>query len=214
VTTLDDWGQALLAFGEWPVTMEKRIGIVAWAMAEGEISVPRCSGARWNPLDSTEPAPGATDFNSIGVKNYSSEQIGIEATYATLHNGRYPNVLAVLDDEGASAMALAQAVGNSPWGTGTFTKQVEIVKADPPPYFAVSVPGGSGPGPGPLPVPPSEEDDVAFIYQRSDNGAEYYEFKAGTLTHLDPTTSANLSAKGVQTVQVDASDANAAGMTT
>jgi hypothetical protein len=149
VTTLDAWSQELLSFGDWPITYEKRVGITAWAMAEGDINVPSCSGALWNPLDTEEPAPGATDFNAAGVKNYPSEQVGIEAVYATLHNGHYPGILAVLGNEGAGAMSLAQAVGNSPWGTGNFSWAVERVKADPARYLEVPVPGTSSPSPTP-----------------------------------------------------------------
>lgn len=153
MTTCDEWAQALLTHGEWPVTMEHRMGLVAWAMAEGTITVPACSGALWNPLDTTEPAPGATDFNAVGVKNYPDEPTGIEAVYATLLNGRYPPILAWLADEGSSALGLPAAVAASPWGTGNFSKAAEMVKASPDTYFAVEVPGSS-PAPAPEPSPP------------------------------------------------------------
>lgn len=144
MTTRDEWAQALLAFGEWPVTMEKRIGLVAWAMAEN-------TGAAWNPLATTEPASGATDWNSAGVKVYPSEQIGIEATYTTLRNGYYPDILAVLGDEGASAMSLASCESLNTWGTGNFTRVVERVKADL--ELMNTAVAGSGSGPAPIPTP-------------------------------------------------------------
>lgn len=161
MTTVGDFASAMLSFGEWPFTVEKQWGLTAWAMAEGDINVPQCSGALWNPWDTTEPAIGATDFNGVGVKNYPSSQSGLDAVYATLHNGRYDNVLAVLNDEGASAYSLAQAIGNSPWGTGNFSWAVDRIRADPAPFLAVEVPGGTpGPTPVPEPGPPTEEDEM------------------------------------------------------
>ncbi|HMK63730.1 MAG TPA: hypothetical protein VK386_08940 [Acidimicrobiales bacterium] len=160
MTTLSQWAADQLAFGDWPFTQEKLIGMVSWALAEGDIAVPRCSGALWNPLDTEEPAPGAVDFNAAGVKSYPTEQVGLEAVYATLHNGLHPGVLKVLEDEGSSAMSLAQAVGNDSWGTGNFSTVVERVKADPATYFAVEVPG-SGDSP---PVPLAPPEDAPMYY--------------------------------------------------
>jgi hypothetical protein len=154
VTTRQEWAIALLDFGGWPLSAEKVIGIVAWGVAEG-------SEATWNPLDTTQSAPGASDYNSAGVKNYPSQTIGIEATYATLHNGDYPKILACLSDpSGSSALALAAAVGSEPWGTGNFSRVVEEVKADPERYFSQIVAGSGGglppdPTPGPGPEPPT-----------------------------------------------------------
>ena len=158
MTTRQDWADDLLIFGDWPGSAEKVLGIVAWGVAEG-------SEALWNPLDTTEPAPGATNYNSAGVKNYPSLQVGLEAVYATLHNGHYAPILACLaDPTGSSAMALAAAVGRTPWGTGNFSPIVERVKADPALYYAQEVAGGGAPPvtpPDPEPPPsPSEEDEM------------------------------------------------------
>ena len=147
------WAAALLAFGSWPVTQEKLVGIVSWAVAEG-------SPCSCNPLDTTEPAHGSWKCNYANVQSYPSVQIGIEATFATLHNGYYPGVLAVLADEGAGAYALAAAVGRSPWGTGNFSRVVDTVKANPAPYFAREVHGS---GPDPLPPTPEGAENVTSI---------------------------------------------------
>src|ERR1700722_20231891 len=64
-----------LPFGDWPPSAEKVLGIVAWGVAEG-------SEALWNPLDTTEPAAGATTNKRAGVQNYPSLQVGLEAVYA------------------------------------------------------------------------------------------------------------------------------------
>jgi hypothetical protein len=52
------------------------------------------SRAGWNPLDTTMPEPGASNFNTTSdgtahVKNYASESQGEQATAATLLNGSY-----------------------------------------------------------------------------------------------------------------------------
>ncbi|HEY1737547.1 MAG TPA: hypothetical protein VGI86_02490 [Acidimicrobiia bacterium] len=94
-----------------PQTAQNVQALVAWAQAEG-------TKAANNPLATTESAPGTTNFNSVGVKNYPTYAEGVQATVATLTNGRYSNILAALAD-GSSAQNVAQAVANSPWGTGT-----------------------------------------------------------------------------------------------
>ena len=161
MTTREEWSNDLLAFGDWPLSAEKVCGIVAWGVAEG-------SEALWNPLDTTEPAAGATDYNQAGVKNYPSLQVGLEAVYATLHNGHYAPILACLGDPtGSSAMALAAAVGRTPWGTGNFSPIVERVKADEAFYYGQPVAGsGATPPispPNPAPPPPIEEEPVPFL---------------------------------------------------
>jgi hypothetical protein len=122
------WATALLEFGEWPVTQEKLTGVVAWQVATA-------SPCSCNPLEATEPGAGSCRWGATDLQDYPNVQIGLEAIFSTLHNGRYRNVLAVLTDEGASAYSLAQAVGDSPWGTRNFTVAVDAVRADPAPYF-------------------------------------------------------------------------------
>jgi murein DD-endopeptidase MepM/ murein hydrolase activator NlpD len=90
--------------------------IVAWAAGEGS-----CAGN--NPLDTTQPKPGATPFNTLAggghVWNYPSPAVGLAATVETLHNGLYRPIVAALKAS-AGAAALEQAVRATPWGTGRF----------------------------------------------------------------------------------------------
>lgn len=58
----------------------------AWHRAEG-------GTAAFNWINTTQPAAGATDYNSVGVKNYVSYEQGIQATVITLENGYYPRTL-------------------------------------------------------------------------------------------------------------------------
>ncbi|HEY1634466.1 MAG TPA: peptidoglycan-binding protein [Acidimicrobiales bacterium] len=73
-----------------------------------------------NPLNTTEPAAGATIWNSIGVRTYPDWTTAIRATTLTLKNGQYRGILAALK-AGNNALAVAHAVGVSPWGTGDFS---------------------------------------------------------------------------------------------
>lgn len=72
-----------------PVTNGNLIFLKAWRQAEG-------GKARWNAFNSTQPKEGATNYNSIGVKNYSNINDGIEANVKTILNDLYPNILSGL----------------------------------------------------------------------------------------------------------------------
>src|SRR5207244_12113050 len=66
----------LTALGD-PLTAANIDAITAWAAGEG-------SCARNNPLDTTQPKPGATPFNTLTggghVWNYPSSAVGLAAT--------------------------------------------------------------------------------------------------------------------------------------
>ena len=72
-----------------PETDGNLLLLSAWSQMEG-------GGATWNPFNSTQPKPGATNYNSVGVKNYRTAQDGIEATYTTISNGYYKNIVDAL----------------------------------------------------------------------------------------------------------------------
>ena len=105
------WCVSLLDRLRAPVTRENLRGLFAWIDAESNAAHLR------NPLATTEGAPGAHNANSVGVKGYPSDEIGLQATVRTLHNGNYPGILAALA-RGDSALAITEAVASSPWGTG------------------------------------------------------------------------------------------------
>ncbi|MBA3690249.1 MAG: hypothetical protein H0W82_02410 [Actinobacteria bacterium] len=87
------WARALLAQIGAPDCQENRLLLVAWQAQES-------TDARFNPLATTHPMPGATDFNSVGVKNYRSPSQGLLATRDTLQGGDasygYDSILASL----------------------------------------------------------------------------------------------------------------------
>lgn len=70
-----------------PVTAANIRSIEAWAVREG-------GGGTNNPLNTTQQMPGSTNFNSVGVQNYSSWTQGVNATVDTLENGNYADLVA------------------------------------------------------------------------------------------------------------------------
>ena len=111
------WARALLVAMRFPVTADNVAAITAWEMAEGGHWY---NTAYYNPLNTTQSMPGATVFNSVGVKAYTSWKQGLEATMITLKNGYYGGILDAMR-RGNDATAVAAAVGASPWGTGNFS---------------------------------------------------------------------------------------------
>lgn len=98
----------------------------AQAKAEG-------TSARFNPLATTLPAPGSTDFNSHGVQNYATAQDGIDAMARTLLSG-YPNVVAhlkagspslIFDTAGGRADLNRWQTGSSSTVAGTYIRNIE-----------------------------------------------------------------------------------------
>ena len=87
----------------------------AWARAEG-------GTARYNPLNTTQPWPGSTDYNSVGVKNYPNGAAGIAATASTLVNGHYNGLVADLrrrdNHKTARDIVTDNAHEFDVWGTG------------------------------------------------------------------------------------------------
>lgn len=85
----------------------------AWQRAEG-------GDARHNAFNTTQTWPGSTRYNSAGVQNYKSREDGVKATWHTLNNGYYPELLAALRNV-KDPYVVADAIGKSPWGTNGYT---------------------------------------------------------------------------------------------
>ena len=84
--TYDEMAVAQLKWIDKPLTNNNVQSMVVWAVSES-------SQAHWNIWDTTEDYPGATDYNSAGVKNYPDIDAGLNAFKATINNGRYPMIL-------------------------------------------------------------------------------------------------------------------------
>lgn len=82
--------------------------LIAWQRAEG-------GEATNNPFNTTQPAPGATCYNRVCVRNYPDAATGIAATVATLQDADYADLaagIATNDPERAQ-----RGLERSPWGT-------------------------------------------------------------------------------------------------
>jgi len=105
--------QFLQALGA-PVCQNNLTVMVAWQSQEG-------TTAGWNPLATTLPADGATDFNAVGVKNYPSMAIGLAATVDTIQYGLtsdgYGPIVTALQ-ACAPPDATAAAINQSLWCRG------------------------------------------------------------------------------------------------
>jgi hypothetical protein len=126
-----EWADAFLAEIGAPTCDENRIVVVAWQAQES-------TEARFNPLATTHAMPGATDFNSVGVKDYRSVAQGLDAARETLELGSptygYDAVLASLRACNA-AEATAWFVNASAWcrgctGGAYLTGLLPTVRAD------------------------------------------------------------------------------------
>ena len=138
--TRETFAEAVLQSLGYPVTKLAVTDIMSWEAAEGGAWN---GGARYNPLNTTEPMSGATDFNSVGVKNYTSWEQGLNATVKTLENGYYTDILNALSIGGTGDFGVT--VGESPWGTETFAVTGQPTKALTSPTDTGAVPSSTPP---------------------------------------------------------------------
>ena len=121
------WALDFLLRAQLPSTEPNLQVVYSWEFAESG-----AGGGMWNPLNTTEPWPGATDFNPVGVKNYPSRADGLAATADVIHQHYYTAIVASFV-RGTSALATKLLIEASPWGTR------HIVLLDPPPVPTVGV---------------------------------------------------------------------------
>ncbi len=210
MTTRQEWALGFLAYAGWEVSQEKIIALVAQAAKEN-------GGALFNPLDTEEDAPGATDYNAAGVKSYPSLESGFGATLATFRDGRYPQLVGILSDPaGGSATAYAVNVELNTWGTGNCLAEVESIKAgDPHGYLtheiagtAPSVPPGGAPTvpPGGSTPKPRLKGPTMFITTQPLNGTPAdWLVSGGVATWIpEPSDLEAYQAAGVVVIQVSA----------
>lgn len=143
------WENLILARLNAPVTPQNLLFLDDWQRAEG-------GNAENNPFNTTQGGNGTIgNYNSVGVKRYGTAQGGINATVQTLTNGRYGNILSALKS-GKSAKAAAQALANSPWGTGGLVLKMLGGAGGAPP---AAPPGAQGPvGTAPAAQLPPQSD--------------------------------------------------------
>jgi peptidoglycan hydrolase CwlO-like protein len=110
--TYGEWAQSFLNNLGAPVTRNNLVLMVAWETAEGTL-------ATWNPLATTFDMPGATVYNSSGVRNYTTKQQGVDATIKTLEvpNHGYGEIVSGLKSS-ADPMDTGNAIQASDWCHG------------------------------------------------------------------------------------------------
>lgn len=81
--------QVLRDLGVKKPTAQEVAILQGWKPLEG-------TTAGYNPWATTQNMPGATQFNSVGVKNFPTMAAGAEATTRTLQNGYYPDIVKAL----------------------------------------------------------------------------------------------------------------------
>lgn len=114
------WINQFLALGGWPNTPQNVQAVLTWIMGEG-------TGAAANPLATTLAAPGATNYNSSGVKNYSSYQSGLQASVDTVKNTpAYAGIDAALSAGNSAPNVLSAIQATHTWTGfgGTFNSLI------------------------------------------------------------------------------------------
>lgn len=110
-----DWASGVLQGLGAPLDALNLDTLWAWSGAE---SLPYDRMHINNPLNTTQPWSGATDWNTVGVKIYATESDGIGATVSTLLNGRYPTIVSHLRNSIPRAQWGDACPELNVWGTG------------------------------------------------------------------------------------------------
>jgi murein DD-endopeptidase MepM/ murein hydrolase activator NlpD len=111
-----EFAKALLSKAGINATDTNISALTTWMHWEGGTS-----NNAFNPLNTTLDAPGATNFNSVGVKSYTSLGQGVDATYNTLtgQSADKRGYTAILNDlkNNAPLDQFVSDVNHSSWGT-------------------------------------------------------------------------------------------------
>ena len=115
-TTDDDFYKKVLSCVGAKPTKDNMAFMYAWRQAEG-------GKATNNPFNTTQKMAGATNYNSVGVKNYRTQEDGIQSTCRTLNNGRYNDIVNGLKND-VGLFELSRMKGLKTWGTGELLAKV------------------------------------------------------------------------------------------
>ena len=112
--TYEGWAGAFLRRLGAPPCAENLLIVVTWETAESTEAI-------FNPLATTRDMPGATDMNSVGVKDYISLEQGLDASRDTLLLGAESYLYGPIVERlraCASAESTARAINASAWCRG------------------------------------------------------------------------------------------------
>jgi hypothetical protein len=172
------WASDLLhALGAPDAGISSRF-LAAWAQGEN-------TRARFNPLATTRSvnggwgldalAAGESNFNSVGVKDFADYVDGLGSTVASITNGRYNEIVAVLRDERPAVNWSVVGPELDLWGTGgahvnaLFNQNVPAPTWAPPSLLTVSAPP-------PLPAPAPKREVTMFLIQDQRNNIAATDF--------------------------------------
>jgi len=109
----------------WNPTTVSQI-LSAWQPYEGGHDK---NNATYNPLNTTQSAPGSKAINSVGVMAYPSEDVGVDAFIQTVKNGRYPHLVEAFSTGNIDTKGIAQDVrvwtSGSPTGGSQFADTLD-----------------------------------------------------------------------------------------
>ena len=112
-----DFIKAVLADMGAPASQANINSLATWFKREFPSWPP---AARFNPMATTQKMTGSTQYNSVGVQNYTDAKTGAQATATTLMNGHYPGIVAALKaGNGLCGNSLASEF--STWSGGGYT---------------------------------------------------------------------------------------------
>ena len=108
MSTRADFAKAVIFAGGWSQHLNNHVALVAWM--EGENTL-----AKYNPFATSHPMPGATNFNSSGVKNYVSFSQGVQATVETIRLTRYAEIVKNLEEHSSAFYTLTAVEASGTW---------------------------------------------------------------------------------------------------
>ena len=187
----DEFYKKILAKLGAPITDGNMIFMKAWRQAEGGKAI-------YNPWNTIQGGyPGATKYNDKpGVKNYTRLEDGIDATYKTITNGIYPNIVAALkkgikDKTEAYNLAVSlQKQGKDLWAwvRGPYSKSSDL-----PGYVAAVLAASRVSGRG-IPIPlsgaPQSTSTTISGTVKDDKGQPV----AGAVVKLSPPSTSSTTA--------------------
>jgi len=88
-----------------PATKENMKFFYAFRQSEG-------AKATYNPFNTTQPYNGASKYNKAGVRNYKSEQDGVNATVKTFKNGLYECIVNGLKNDIGAKKISTKCISN------------------------------------------------------------------------------------------------------
>lgn len=172
-------------------TKTRKAMLLAWCWAEGGW---QHNSAAYNPMNTTQDAPGAVPINSVGVKAYTSLQQGLDATEVTLTNGLYTAVLRALQTQDVANWAAT--VGDSPWGTSGASIAAVMQRAQ----ATVVLLGPPGP-----PAAALDSEDMPWIIA-SDGQPTLLVLEGAVIRLLDSAAVTNWENQGAKLVRVETAE--------